>query len=819
MRVGLLLGAVLLGAVLGRAADDLNCDPGTTRRIVVSPHKGRIVAKGRLAPRAAIDPTMGLRVRVVVDPETDPADGLLDVTVPPGAFAATRRGWRYRDPTGALGGLQRMTIVRRRDGTLKVALSRRGGTLALAGSATGARLVVETSDACVRTCPGRCGETRRGSLRCKASTDTALCGLRSGCEPFGAFEGTGSRSCLLPYPSNFFTRADATTATGRRIDYHEGTMPRNQAGVPVDPTPYRTLDGFSPGPIAMVHVPGGVDLAASGVAGPQGLAASLAPDSPTLIVEADTRGCVRVEHFGENDVSAADADGTPVAPPDQLFLLRPGERLQNGTRYIVALRSLVDQQGQPIPPPPAFRAIRDGTPSGSAVVEARRRRTALLLDKLQTDCGVDPATLILAWDFTTASDDAIERYLLHMRDETFAQLPGDAVPAFTVESADPDPAHPLEVCRLVKGTFTVPLWTTFDGPGAVLNLDPATDLPVQNGVATDVPFTAMIPCSLLDPSPVAGRAILYGHGLLGTGEGDLTAEPDDLRRLANDHAFVIAATDWQGFSAADLGTIAGFLPDLSGFPQLAERLHQGVLNQLVLARLLRSPSGFASDPAFRVGNMPLLDTSGVYYYGNSEGGIEGGVVMALSQDVIRGVLGVAAANYSTLLQRSRAFEPFLALLRDAYPDPVDRGLLVGLVQQLWDRSEPNGWYHHTIAGLGPGTPPHLVLVLMARGDAEVANLGTEIMVRSMGVPQLEPVNQPVEGVPQVTGPFAGSAFVESEFGVPPPPTTNTPPAANDVHEAMRALTPIQDMIDQFLRPGGLVENLCTNGPTAACDPD
>ena len=33
---------------------------------------------------------------------------------------------------------------------------------------------------------------------------------------------------------------------------------------------------------------------------------------------------------------------------------------------------------------------------------------------------------------------------------------------------EPDPEHPTEVCKLIKGTYSVPLWTTFNGPGSVL---------------------------------------------------------------------------------------------------------------------------------------------------------------------------------------------------------------------------------------------------------------------------------------------------------------------------------------------------------------
>jgi hypothetical protein len=104
---------------------------------------------------------------------------------------------------------------------------------------------------------------------------------------------------------------------------------------------------------------------------------------------------------------------------------------------------------------------------------------------------------------------------------------------------------------------------------------------------------------------------------------------------------------------------------------------------------------------------------------------------------------------------------------------------------------------------------------MARSDAEVANLGTQIMVRSMGIPQLFPVNQHYYGIAEAVAPFDGSALIESTFGLPDPPVTNTPPAENDVHGRMRALPAIQAQIDRFLRPDGRVEQFCT-GP---CDPE
>ena len=68
------------------------------------------------------------------------------------------------------------------------------------------------------------------------------------------------------------------------------------------------------------------------------------------------------------------------------------------------------------------------------------------------------------------------------------------------------------------------------------------------------------------------------------------------------------------------------------------------------ARLLLRPGVPPPDGA------PVIDTTRLYYDGNSQGGIMGGALVAVSPDIERGALGVPGMNYSTLLQRSVDFE-------------------------------------------------------------------------------------------------------------------------------------------------------------------
>ncbi|MHB8594704.1 MAG: hypothetical protein ACYDB3_10320 [Acidimicrobiales bacterium] len=61
---------------------------------------------------------------------------------------------------------------------------------------------------------------------------------------------------MLPYPNDWFTRYDPTSATGRRLDLNVLAMPRNVEGKPIDPSAWNTSDGFSAGAQILMVVPG-----------------------------------------------------------------------------------------------------------------------------------------------------------------------------------------------------------------------------------------------------------------------------------------------------------------------------------------------------------------------------------------------------------------------------------------------------------------------------------------------------------------------------------------------------------------------------------
>jgi len=296
-----------------------------------------------------------------------------------------------------------------------------------------------------------------------------------------------------------------------------------------------------------------------------------------------------------------------------------------------------------------------------------------------------------------------------------------------------------------------------------------------------------------------------------------------VQQMAAGHDMVFCATNWIGMATEDLPTVGSILVDVSNFPALADRVQQGMLNFLFLARLMKDPRAFAADPNFRWAGRPLLDTTAVYYDGNSQGGIIGGALMAVAQDIHRGVLGVPGMNYSTLLNRSSDFDTYSSILYNSYPDKLDQQLIFALMQMLWDRAEADGYAVHMTDHPLPGTPPHTILMTPAFGDHQVANVSAEVEARTMRVsihwPALaagrSPDVVPFWGISRIAAyPFNGSAFVIwDSHKTPAAPTTNVAPkAGDDPHEYPRAQAADQALKSAFLQPDGSVVDTCAGGP-------
>ncbi len=640
------------------------------------------------------------------------------------------------------------------------------------------------------------------------------------CQPFAA------TPCLLPFPSDLFTRPDATTPTGLRVALPEAALPVNASGKRISAAPYDRDDGFSPGSALIVHVPG-LDTAKAftrtGSVGVLDMSRAFAADAPIVVIDEST---------GQRQLIFTQLDANTSSPAATNLMILPGREYTDGHTYVVALRHLRTASGATIKAPAWFAKLRDNRPLTGAE-RTQRARYVRIFAALKR-AGIARSSLYEAWDFTVASEKNLTSRLLSIRNNAFAQL-GDhdlatgkvvgRAPAFTV-TGDTSLTPQLND---VQGTFQVPCYLQTCGASATTGFHYSSEaldaLPTQipGNVAT-AGFECIVPTSAtpLDPA----RISLYGHGLLGS-----RSEVTDswVQALAVDDNMAFCATDWWGLAAGDEAFDASAIANLNLFPVAVDRLQQGVLNMLFLGRLMDNPQGFASSPAFQSGGQPVIDTSNLYYDGNSQGGIEGGLTTAVSPDFRRAVLGVTGIDYGNLLvQRSTDFAPFKSILGTSYPDPSLYPVLLDLIDQLWDRGDPEGYAAQMTSHPLPDTPSHVVLMQIAYGDFQVSMYAGAAEARTIGAEAYEPALSPDRsrdrnlfyGIPAIARlPYRGSAIEIWDSGpgrVQPPPAANVPPTAGpdniDPHENPRDTPAAQQQISDFLAPNGSVVDVCGGQP-------
>jgi len=656
-------------------------------------------------------------------------------------------------------------------------------------------------------------------------------------------------NCMLPYPSNYFTVQDPKSVTGIKVNLKaEGTI-ANKKGVHIDPTEWNRNDGFSPTPKIVVSVPGLVQDSDSRAA-----LTSIATNSgwPTIgsigtyssskaaVVLVDKATGTRTPVWAELDSTV----GHSVRP----LLIHPAVALKEGHTYVVGLQNLKTSTNKAVAAPKGFALYRDSIVTGSQKVEGRRDVYELdfaALDK----AGVTRSNLNLAWEFTVGSRQGLTGRMLSIRNQAFGLLgdtnlsnliPEGSSPAFSIQSVTNYTSEQNSaIGRRIEGTVTVPCYLTSVGgtpcaPGSTFNYGTSSPglyaSPVQNGT-WDATFTCNIPHFALEGATAgAVPPVVYGHGLLGD-KGEVNSDAQS--NFANGWGYLYCATDEIGFSENDINTAIIALGDLSHFNKMADRTQQGILNELYLGRALVSSTGLRANAAFQDGSgSSLISGNRLFYDGNSQGGILGGMFTAVSVDSDHSALGVNGMTYSTLLDRSKDFTEYnAAAYAPNYTVSLDRSIGLALAQDLWDRGEPSGYINHMTTDPLPNTPAHTVLMQVGVGDFQVANITADTEARTIGAKMITKMpsasrlgtTNPGWNIPFVnagSGGWTGSALVYFDsgpvrsggtLGNNSPVFANAIPAASDghdPHEHPRRSAQGREMKSGFLRVGGTIKNTC-----------
>lgn len=537
---------------------------------------------------------------------------------------------------------------------------------------------------------------------------------------------------------------------------------------------------------------------AAGLANPAELASTVELSSPTILLNTSTGELV--PHFVDVDVS--------TDTEEKALMVRPAAILDYSTRYIIAIRGVVDASDRELEPTDVFRAIRDGLDHEDPSVASRRQHYEAIFAELTT-VGIAREDLQIAWDFTTGSRESITGKMIAVRDAALASV-GAAGPEYVIKEVIDDP-NPMLKHRVIL-TATVPRYLTDHvfrrgDPTPRLLFDPSGQ-PMQNGTM-EMEVLVQIPNSI--DNGTAHGVLQNGHGFFGSkNEGRNGYQA----MAANGWNWINVAVDLFGSADPDVDMAAeGLLGRPELLPGFFERQIQGHVNQLLAMRLMigRIATEGITDGDDRVLLAPdQIDPAVRAYRGDSQGGTMGGVYMSISTDVTRGLLGEPAVAFSIQWQRSVDSDQFTDFIKLAYPDSdLDFQIMLQLIQLHWDRAEPSGFVTNMKGDTLPNTPEHQVLLHAAVGDHEVSNTLTDITARSIGVnlilsnDETQPVLREVFGLQTAETPIANaSGLIEYDFALAPIPLTNIPATDGcNPHDRVRELTPSFDQQDLFFRTG------------------
>lgn len=507
--------------------------------------------------------------------------------------------------------------------------------------------------------------------------------------------------CLQPFPNDYYTKKDRSTGTGLRLNLGAKSTPVN-TGAPANRqrnmqvTDINRADGFSPGPLITLKVPGLDTPAAvqnSGLVGLADIQNWQAKNQPVILIDAKTgkRQIIWAE-IDSNPTSVDPSGGDPgginknpanTGPVN--LLVRPGKNLELGHRYIIAFRNLKDADNKAITSPLGFRVYRDELPTRQNVVEKRRSHMNSVIKTLTSKAGVKRSSLYMAWDFTVASEQSVTGRMTTIRDDAFKRLGDTNLANRKIEGSAPDidvlawcdksapaangntvsnghascgnnypgiqaynpnqpassPVPGAEEQRTVVGLIkNVPCYMNQDGcpansvSPASFEFKPNGDLTWNPAFKMDVPFRCRIPMSTVETgSVVPGGTGTYGHGLLGT-----LSQINATRSVSNITNSTFCAANWDGFSDLDLGVVLKALGDMSYFNAIADRMQQGMVNFLMLQRALAHPQGMAQEDAFKMdhnGSTPVSNP-GVSAIDTSAGMNTRGMYYGISQGAIMG---------------------------------------------------------------------------------------------------------------------------------------------------------------------------------------
>ncbi|MHB1139763.1 MAG: alpha/beta hydrolase family protein, partial [Microthrixaceae bacterium] len=506
------------------------------------------------------------------------------------------------------------------------------------------------------------------------------------------------RSCGLPFPSDEFTVADSSTATGRRVDMPADLLPdRLVAALGPGATPAdasRGADGYS----VLTPVMFELDRAVN--------PASIPADGGEVVAVFD-------EHTGERVPIRVEVPAEAIrhGAPETIVVAWPQVRYEFGHTYVARLTDSARARTGSLQPAPGLADREDPT------VES----LASAVERLGGDRWED---VLVATRFT-------------VRSESNATHELDAMNA-AVRAQD----HPVRNLRvdlplLVPGASAVVV-----GEVSITDFrdEHGTARIANGGTARWVPFTLVLPET--PAGPEGAPVVIYGHGLLANKETMLfTASTNAQKGLAT------IGIDVPNHGSRQAGN-GGYLLELNNsrdFGRLASMPLQGVVDHVSLLLAVQHHLGDVEltlpDLPGRVDQpAPRLDVDHLLYEGTSMGGVLGAAFTALAPELEGSFLQVAGTGIADTIFHSLLWILFMGIIPsgastgDAYAlmgaatlltDPADN---VNVLARIRDQGTPVFLAY----GVGDGVVPNYI------SDRMIALLDLPLVgheIRPVGVPR------------------------------------------------------------------------------------
>lgn len=581
-----------------------------------------------------------------------------------------------------------------------------------------------------------------------------------------ALYGPPAGAPLSPYPSDRYTTADATTATGRRV--HLG--PDNAAdplvtALPITVDLLNEMDGFSTAGGVVVNFSGPID------ARPLVLAPELEPpllgpikdaleytepDSPLLLVDVDPASPERGKAVGiVPRYFPQEADG--VLPDDYTLVAQPAVPLRPATRYLfVVTDALRAASGGEVARAEETERLLNGS-------DPYAEEVSLALDELDKSLGVPRERVRLATVFTTAT---VRAGIEAMATAARAMPPPALLSGWEIER----PVQPDGRARF-RAVYQAPEYRGENGKWAFAEGKPV----VHEKVGLEV-FLAFSDATQSGKRPV----VIFGHGLGGDKDGSW-GTADRLREIHALGAAVVAIDSPEHGSRAanpdQNGLLAAFnffgIDNATGefdIGKARDNFRQMSSDQLELVRLVNELGALDILPAGAPDGEPDLDVSRILYIGHSFGSVQGPTILAIAPEIRQAVWNVGGDSLMMLLRDSGTF----GLLADAMKPPgtPDGGLarFFAVTQAIVDPGDPINYARfgaqEPLGGVN-GWTPRDVLLQVVMNDTIVPNSTSEALARAMGMTSMNGL-RPVSGLPEAQGPLTGngpqgSTLVMSQF--------------------------------------------------------